>query len=78
MRTDESIHTAALFVHLASLVLGFGAVLSANYHGLLWATWRAPLTELVPAVSPPHLPIWAGVGGLVVSGLMLPLTCTPC
>ncbi|MFE2878463.1 hypothetical protein ACFXG6_30555 [Streptomyces roseus] len=71
VRADESLHTAALFVHLASLVLGFGAVLSADYYGLLWATGRAPLAEVVAATSRLHLPIWAGLGGLVVSGLML-------
>ncbi|MEU9176138.1 hypothetical protein AB0C90_04615 [Streptomyces sp. NPDC048550] len=71
VRTDETLHTAVLFVHLASLVLGFGAVLAADYHGLLWATGRCSLTEVISATSRLHVPIWAGLGGLVVSGLML-------
>ncbi len=31
---DPTVRIAALFVHLACLVLGFGAVLVADYHGL--------------------------------------------
>ncbi|MFB6776878.1 hypothetical protein ACFCX0_05490 [Streptomyces sp. NPDC056352] len=71
VRTDQTLHTAVLFVHLASLVLGFGAVLSADYYGLLWATGRCPLGEVIAATSRLHVPIWAGLGGLVASGLML-------
>ncbi|MGW7103094.1 hypothetical protein [Streptomyces sp. NPDC054838] len=82
VHTDATLHTAALFVHLASLVLGFGAVLSADYHGLLWATGRCDLSEVLGATSRLHVPIWAGLGGLVASGMMLhpdlgsPLTLT--
>ncbi|AZM93277.1 hypothetical protein D1J60_22315 [Streptomyces sp. W1SF4] len=82
MQADAAMHSAALFAHLASLVLGFGAVLSADYYGLLWATGRCGLAEVVAATSRLHVPIWAGLGGLVVSGLMLhpdltsPLTMT--
>jgi hypothetical protein len=71
VHTDQTLHTAVLFVHLASLVLGFGAVLSADYYGLLWATGRCPLGEVIAATSRLHVPIWAGLGGLVASGLML-------
>ncbi|MFJ6794875.1 hypothetical protein [Streptomyces sp. NPDC091268] len=82
METDGSMHKVALFAHLASLVLGFGAVLSADYYGLLWATGRCALDEAVVATTRLHVPIWAGLGGLVLSGLMLhpnldsPLTLT--
>lgn len=82
MRADATMHTAALFAHLASLVLGFGAVLSADYYGLLWATGRCTIAEALGATSRLHVPIWAGLGGLVLSGLMLhpdvtsPLTLT--
>ncbi|MET9736195.1 hypothetical protein ABZZ79_37915 [Streptomyces sp. NPDC006458] len=82
VQTDAKMHTAALFVHLASLVLGFGAVLSADYYGLLWAAGRCTLAEVLGATSRLHVPIWVGLGGLVLSGLMLhpdmasPLTST--
>ncbi|MFE2286101.1 hypothetical protein ACFXDJ_18260 [Streptomyces sp. NPDC059443] len=71
VNTDPTLHKAALFAHLASLVVGFGAVLSADYYGLLWATGRCTLAEVVGATSRLHIPIWAGLGGLVVSGMML-------
>ncbi|MFI5760468.1 hypothetical protein ACIA8F_05935 [Streptomyces sp. NPDC051563] len=71
MKTDPALHTAALFAHLASLVVGFGAVLAADYYGLLWATRRCTLAEVVGATSRLHIPIWAGLGGLIVSGMML-------
>ncbi|WP_405488552.1 hypothetical protein [Streptomyces sp. NBC_00096] len=71
VETDPALHTAALFAHLASLVVGFGAVLTADYYGLLWAMGRCSLTEVVGATSRLHIPIWAGLGGLVVSGMML-------
>ncbi|MEW1633734.1 hypothetical protein AB0469_06655 [Streptomyces sp. NPDC093801] len=82
LQADAAMHSAALFAHLASLVLGFGAVLSADYYGVLWATGRCTLDEVVAATARLHVPIWAGLGGLVVSGLMLhpdihsPLTLT--
>jgi hypothetical protein len=82
IRTDATLHTVALFVHLASLALGFGAVLSADYHGLLWATGRCRLAEVLAVTERLHTPIWAGLAGLVASGVMLhprldsPLTLT--
>ncbi|MET8545643.1 hypothetical protein ABZW03_34155 [Kitasatospora sp. NPDC004799] len=71
IHVDPALHRAALFVHLASLVLGFGAVLVADYYGLLWMTRRCTLQEAVGTASRLHLPIWAGLAGLVVSGVML-------
>ncbi|WP_216373029.1 hypothetical protein [Streptomyces tailanensis] len=71
LRVDASLHTAALFVHLASLVLGFGAVLVADYYGLLWMTRRCTLHDALAGTARLHVPIWAGLAGLVVSGVML-------
>ncbi|MEU5807526.1 hypothetical protein [Streptomyces sp. NPDC047718] len=71
VHTDPALHSAALFAHLASLVLGFGAVLSADYHGLLWATRRCSFAEAIGATARLHVPIWAGLAGLVLSGMML-------
>ncbi|WP_371502579.1 hypothetical protein OG871_36015 [Kitasatospora sp. NBC_00374] len=71
VEVDPALHTAALFVHLASLTLGFGAVLGADYHGLLWMTRRCTLHETLATTSRLHVPIWAGLGGLVASGVML-------
>ncbi|MEU5192081.1 hypothetical protein AB0G83_33820 [Streptomyces klenkii] len=71
VRTDQVLHTGALFVHLASLVLGFGAVLAADWFGLLWITRRLGLAEALGAVGRLHVPVWAGLAGLLVSGAFL-------
>lgn len=71
LHADPALHAAALFVHLAALVLGFGAVLAADYHGLLWITGRCTMREVVAVTGRLHLPIWAGLAGLVASGVIL-------
>ncbi|MFI6444197.1 hypothetical protein [Kitasatospora sp. NPDC050543] len=71
IQADPALHTAALFVHLASLVLGFGAVLVADYYGMPWMTRRCTLHETLGTTTRLHTPIWAGLAGLVVSGMML-------
>ncbi|MFF7726987.1 hypothetical protein [Streptomyces sp. NPDC008001] len=71
LQADATLHTAALFVHLSSLVLGFGAVLVADYYGLLWMTGRCTLKEALGSAGRLHTPIWAGLVGLVASGMLL-------
>ncbi|AII10482.1 hypothetical protein [Rhodococcus opacus] len=71
VRVDPVLHTAALFVHLASLVLGFGGVLIADYLVLLWISGRSTLSEAIRGAERLHLPIWAGLAGLVASGAFL-------
>lgn len=71
LRVDASLHTAALFAHLATLVLGFGAVLVADYYGLLWLTGRMSLMDALDSAGRLHTPIWAGLTGLVGSGILL-------
>ncbi|GGQ27325.1 hypothetical protein GCM10010215_59520 [Streptomyces virginiae] len=81
LRADVTLHTVALFVHLASLVLGLGAVLAIDYYGALWLTGRKTLREVLDFTAPLHVPVWAGLGGLLFSGAFLhpdlssPLTC---
>jgi hypothetical protein len=67
----EATHRLVLFVHLAALVVGFGAVLVADYHGLLWLLGRRSLRELVRVTKLLHFPIWIGLVGLVASGVFL-------
>jgi hypothetical protein len=62
---------AALFGHLSSLVVGFGAVLIADYFVLVWLLRRATFAEVLAAISRLHVPIWAGLSGLVISGALL-------
>lgn len=71
LTADPALHTAALFVHLASLILGFGAVLAADYYGLLWITGRCDLRTALGSTSRLHTPIWVGLAGLVLSGTLL-------
>lgn len=81
LRADTTLHTVALFVHLASLILGFGAVLAIDYYGVLWLMGRKTLREVLDFTAPLHIPVRAGLGGLLFSGAFLhpdvssPLTC---
>ncbi|MFD9406442.1 hypothetical protein ACFWBN_05360 [Streptomyces sp. NPDC059989] len=81
LRADATLHMVALFVHLACLVVGFGAVLAIDYYGALWLSGRKTLSEVVGFTAPLHLPVWAGLAGLIASGAFLhpdlssPLTC---
>jgi hypothetical protein len=67
----EWLHVVALFVHLASLVVGLGAVLMIEWHGVLWATGWSHLRELRQADRTMILPVWVGLGGLLASGALL-------
>lgn len=71
VRTDAVLHTVALFVHLASLVAGFGAVLVVDYLGALWLLGRRSFRQVVDATGPLHVPVWAGLAGLTASGMLL-------
>lgn len=68
---DRVLHDTALFVHLASLVVGFGAVLSVDWVALLWVLRRRTLTDVLTTAGNVHVPIWAGYAGLVLSGVLL-------
>ncbi|GHI06757.1 hypothetical protein AQI88_30145 [Streptomyces cellostaticus] len=55
--TGWTVGAAALFVHLASLVLGFGAVLVADHHALLCLTGRCTLRDTLHSTARLHVPI---------------------
>jgi hypothetical protein len=80
LHPDNALRTAALFVHLAALVVGFGAVLVVDWVALLWLLGRRSLGNLTTLASAAHVPIWLGLVALVLSGalcrpdLSLPLT----
>jgi hypothetical protein len=61
----------ALFAHLAALVLGFGAVLTLDRVGLMWMLRRQTLTTLARVAQVVHTPIWLGLAGLTLSGVLL-------
>lgn len=71
IHADGPIRDCALFVHLASLVVGFGAVLSVDWMALLWIAGRRELSQVLEAANNVVVPIWAGYAGLVASGIVL-------
>ncbi len=71
VRVGETLHQVALFGHLAALVLGFGAVLTLDWFGLMWMLGRQDLLTLVRVAQAAHTPIWLGLAGLALSGMLL-------
>ncbi|MFI5527585.1 hypothetical protein ACIA8O_03410 [Kitasatospora sp. NPDC051853] len=71
VRAAPPLHTAALLVHLVSLVAGFGAVLAVDYVGTLWLLGRRTLCQVLDLAAPLHVPIWGGLAGLTLSGVLL-------
>jgi hypothetical protein len=65
------VHTVAQFVHLACVVLGLGSVLAVDWFGLRWQLGRGTLREVVTTASALAVPIWLGLGGLMLSGMLL-------
>lgn len=66
-----TLQTAARFLHVASLVVGLGAVLAVDWLAVLWLTGRRPLAGVLDTACALQTPIWAGLGGLTVTGLFL-------
>lgn len=71
VQVNDLTHDCALFVHLASLVVGFGAVLSVDWVALLWISGRRDLGQVLETAENVMVPIWAGYAGLVASGIVL-------
>lgn len=71
VHTDITVHRAALFGHLAALVLGFGAVLTVDWFGLMWMMGRHSLDNVLEVARVAHVPIWLGMAGLVATGMVL-------
>lgn len=61
----------ALFIHLMSMAIGFGAVIMIDAFGLLWLFGRRTLAELVDLDTVAHTVIAVAVGGLLASGVAL-------
>lgn len=66
-----AVHDAALFVHLACLVVGFGAVMAVDWVALLWSRRLRTFDDVLAAARNAHTPIWIGYAGLVASGVFL-------
>src|SRR3989338_9444425 len=68
---DSTHFYIALFVHLASLIIGFGAVLVIDTFGLLMLLGKQPLEQVKKVARVTQMLIWIGWGGMVVSGVNL-------
>ncbi len=61
----------ALFVHLASLVLGFGSVLAIDWFGMRLMIGKTSMPDMLAITAALTPPIWLGLAGLVGSGVVL-------
>jgi hypothetical protein len=66
-----TVHAVALFAHLGSLLVGFGAVLLVDWFGLLWLAGRRSLADVLRTAQGAHVPTWLGFTGLLASGALL-------
>lgn len=72
----------ALFGHLASLVVGLGAVLAVDFHALQWLLRRRSLRSVLTVAGDLTPLVWVGFVGLLATGTFLtpdlssPLTIT--
>ena len=72
-----TVHAVALFAHLGSLLVGFGAVLLVDWFGLLWLARRRSLADVLRTAQGAHVPTWLGFTGLLLSGALLGPEPTP-
>ncbi len=68
---ESIIFYIALFVHLTSLVMGFGSVMVVDTFGLLWLAKKRTLVQVNQVADVTQRLIWLGWSGLVLSGLVL-------
>ncbi|MFF7892520.1 hypothetical protein ACFZDI_11555 [Streptomyces sp. NPDC007907] len=71
VEAGPAVRTVALFLHLGALVLGLGSVLTIDYYGMLWLLGRRSLRQSLEFADPLHVPVWTGLAGLVLSGIVL-------
>lgn len=71
LSVNPLLHEIALFVHLACLVISFGAVLTVDWVAGLWMAGRRGLNDVLDVASNVTVPIWLGLAGLVASGVLL-------
>ena len=61
----------ALFIHLISLVVGFGSVLAVDWYGLLSLSRRVTIGDVLLTAERMTPLIWIGMAGLTASGVLL-------
>ena len=68
---DIQIYHVLAFIHLISLVVGFGAVIVVDTFGLLWVMKKISLQTVNQTANITQRLIWLGWLGLVASGMTL-------
>jgi len=58
----------AIFVHIVSFIIGFGAVIVIDSFGLLWLLKKTKLAFVMNVAGVTQKLIWLGWIGLVASG----------
>ena len=67
----EQVSRAALFIHLMSMAIGFGAVVMVDIYGVLWLFGQRTLGDVMSLATAAHTVIALAVGGLLASGIAL-------
>ena len=68
---ELGLRTAALFLHVVFVPIGFGAVVMMNVYTVLWLLGRHHLRGVVALTVVAHRLMAAGLAGLIASGLAL-------
>jgi hypothetical protein len=71
LRVEGVVHTIALIAHILALVVAFGAILTLDWHGMLWLLGKRQLAETIRLDGAATPVIWGGMAGLLVTGIFL-------
>jgi hypothetical protein len=71
LNPPQWLQSVALFIHLISLVVGFGSVLAVDWYGLLSLSRRVTLGDVLLTAERMTPLIWIGLTGLTASGMLL-------
>ena len=68
---DLGVRTAALYLHLIFVPVGFGAVVMMNVYAVLWRLGRQRMREVAALTSVAHRLMAVGLAGLTATGIAL-------
>lgn len=71
IHSPPAVRGVAQFMHLACVVVGLGSVLAVDWFGLRWRLGHITLPAVVAVAGTLAVPIWLGLGGLLLSGMFL-------
>jgi hypothetical protein len=68
---DTPLFFVFLFIHVISIIIGFGSVITIDTFGLLWILKKVKLSLINSVANVSQRLIWLGWSGLVISGVGL-------